>query len=101
MPVLKTRPWPQVVRVARSPAAWCFAICWLPAVALLAMRGFADRALGGLWFSRQFCCWLTVVLTADPPPAAHKPGPRIALQTGVVLAIPALVGLPAMIPIWS
>ena len=107
--------WPPVVHVARSPAAWCFAIVWVAALAVLTARGFGGRALGAPLVLAPVLglCWLTVVLTVDPPAATPEPRPRVAVQAAVVLTVVALIGLSAMsvfgvgprwlgsIPIWS
>ena len=65
MQVLKTRLWPLVVRVARSPAAWCFAICRVAALALLAISaliGLSAMSVFGVGprplISIPICTWL-------------------------------------------
>lgn len=115
MKVVKSRMWPPVARAAYSPAAWCFGVVWLAALGVLVARGFTDRAVGAplILIPLLLFCWLTVLLTVDPPPVAPSLTPRLVLQTAVVLAIASLTGSSAMwafgvgpswldeIPLWS
>lgn len=86
-------------------------------VAALAFRGYADRALGAPveLLPILFFCWLTGLLTEDPPEVVSgtQSMGRLLTQTVAVVAITVLIGLSAMglygvgphqlaaIPVWS
>jgi membrane protease YdiL (CAAX protease family) len=95
--IVKVQLWPPVVRAATSPAAWFFGLVWLAAVGGLALRGYADRALGApvILVPLLFFCWLTVVLTDDPPPSVPTavPLPRVLVQTAAVVGIAGGIGI--------
>jgi membrane protease YdiL (CAAX protease family) len=111
MRVVKTRLWPPIARSAVAPAAWFFALVWVAAVAMLVVRGHTDRAEGApvILVPLLFFCWLTALLTDDPPEAELPPGtrPRVWMQVAAVIAIAAGIevavfagALPFGIPAW-
>jgi membrane protease YdiL (CAAX protease family) len=95
--IVKTRLGPPVWRAASAPAAWLFAVVWLAAIGALTLRGYADRALGApvILLPLVFFCWLTVVLTDEPPPPVlHAvPLPRVLVQTAAVVVIAGGIGV--------
>lgn len=115
--LVKAKAWRPIRQTATAPPTWFFAAIWLFALAVLATRGHADRALGapGVLIPILFFSWLTVLLTADPPESvpATMSRPHMIAQTIVVVAIATLIGLSAMavygvgtdglesIPLWS